>query len=61
MSECLLHKPLLSVEEGKDVLPGHKACIYIPQPQVVHLEHVLLLFLLEGATDTGQTHIRGEA
>lgn len=40
--------PLLSVEEGKDVFAGHEALLHVAQLQVVHLEHVLLLFLLQG-------------
>lgn len=41
--------PLLSVEESEDVLAGHEALLHIPQLQVVHWKHVLLLFLLQGA------------
>lgn len=40
--------PLLSVEEGEDVFAGHEALLHVTQFQVVHLEHVLLLFLLQG-------------
>ena len=39
--------PLLRVEEGKDVFAGHEALLHVPQLQVVHGEHVFLLFLLE--------------
>lgn len=50
MCACLCEiKPLLGVEEGKDVLAGHEAFLHVAQPQVVHLQHVLLLFLLQGA------------
>lgn len=48
---CVL-APLLSVEEGKDVLAGHEAFLHIAQLQVVHLQHVLLLLLLQEATET---------
>lgn len=40
--------PLLGVEEGEDVLAGHEALLHVAQLEVVHLEHVLLLFLLQG-------------
>lgn len=43
--------PLLGVEEGKDVLAGHETFLHIAQLQVVHLQHVLLLFFLQGATE----------
>ena len=37
---------MLRVEEGKDVLAGHEALLHVPQLQVIHGQHVLLLFLL---------------
>lgn len=40
--------PLLRVEEGKDVFAGHEALLHVPQFQVVHGQHVLLLLLLGG-------------
>lgn len=43
--------PLLGVEEGEDVLAGHEALLHVAQLEVVHLEHVLLLFLLQGARE----------
>lgn len=47
---CVI-KPLFGVEEGKDVLAGHETFLHIAQLQVVHLQHVLLLLLLQGATE----------
>lgn len=44
--------PLFSVEEGEDMLAGHEALLNVTQLQVVHLQHVLLLFLLQGETKT---------
>lgn len=43
--------PLFRVEEGKDVLAGHETLLHVSQLQVVHLQHVLLLLLLQGATE----------
>lgn len=43
--------PLFGVEEGKDVLAGHEALLHIAQLQVVHLKHVFLLLLLQGARE----------
>lgn len=43
--------PLFSVEEGKDMLAGHEAFLHIAQLQVVHLQHVLLLLLLQRAKE----------
>ena len=43
-------KPLLGVEEGEDVLAGHETLFHVTQLQVVHLQHVLLLLLLQGET-----------
>ncbi len=43
--------PLFGVEEGKDVLARHESFLHIAQPQVVHLQHVLLLLLLQEATE----------
>lgn len=43
--------PLFSVEEGEDMLAGHEAFLHIAQLQVVHLQHVLLLFLLQRAIE----------
>lgn len=40
--------PLLSVKKGEDVFARHEALLHVAQLQVVHLEHVLLLFLLQG-------------
>lgn len=53
---CII-TPLFSIEEGKDVLAGHKAFLHIAQLQVVHLQHVLLLLLLQEAKEkhAGQT------
>lgn len=39
--------PLFSVEESKDMLAGHEALLNIPQLQVIHWQHVLLLLLLK--------------
>lgn len=44
--------PLLGVEEGEDVLAGHEALLHVAQLEVVHLEHVLLLFLLQGERES---------
>lgn len=33
------------------MLAGHETLLHVTQLQVVHLKHVLLLFLLQGATD----------
>lgn len=38
--------PLLGVEEGEYMLAGHEALLHVAQLQVVHGQHVLLLFLL---------------
>ena len=53
-------KPLFGVEEGEDVLAGHEALLHIAQLQVVHLQHVLLLLLLQEAKEkhTAVTHVR---
>lgn len=45
--------PLLSVEQGEDVLAGHKALLHVSELQVVHLQHVLFLFLLQRARARG--------
>ena len=42
-------RPLLGVEESKDVFTGHEALLDVLQLQVVHRQHVLLLLLLQGA------------
>lgn len=47
---CII-TPLFSVEEGKDMLAGHEAFLDIAQLQVVHLQHVLLLLLLQEAKE----------
>lgn len=44
-------RPLFGVEEGKDMLAGHEAFLHIAQLQVVHLQHVLLLLLLQRAKE----------
>lgn len=42
--------PLLRVEEGEDVLARHEALLHVTQLQVVHGQHVFLLFLLWAET-----------
>lgn len=48
--------PLLCVEEGEDMLARHEALLHITELQIVHRQHVLLLFLLlRGGGTRGQS------
>lgn len=38
--------PLLRVKQGKDMLARHEALLHVPQLQIVHGQHIFLLFLL---------------